>query len=128
MPLLPATTVISPDEKAWSLAEVIRQAPDYKGFRRYQHVIVVRGDKLAEFVVDMGRATKYRADQFRIPSLMEHTVGELWDIADRLRETAPARDRVEPTDLVGEYNKLLEWRTKANRARRSSRRRKLIHA
>ena len=85
-------------------------------------------DKLAEFVVDMGRATKYRADQFRIPSLMEHTVGELWDIADRLRETAPARDRVEPTDLVGEYNKLLEWRTKANRARRSSRRRKLIHA
>ena len=65
---------------------------------------VMRGDKPAEMRKDLGAAKSFKADQFRIPGgamdettgkfYIEHTVGELMDIADYLR-TNPSFDKRE---------------------------------
>uniref|UniRef100_A0A6M3JAX4 Uncharacterized protein n=1 Tax=viral metagenome TaxID=1070528 RepID=A0A6M3JAX4_9ZZZZ len=80
------TTTIKGDEKAWGLFELNFQTPDNKGFHRYQIIQVLRGDKIAEYRYDMGAVSKFRGvKQLRIPSLWEHTVDELMDLADELR-------------------------------------------
>lgn len=86
MPLT-STLFVHPDEKAYALVEVDLQSPTYKGFHRYQLIIVNREDRMAEFRRDLGLAENFNARQFRVPSLWLHTVGELQDIADDLRDT-----------------------------------------
>lgn len=82
------------DEPCLGLFEMNLQS-GYNGWRRYQIVYVMRGDKPAEFKKDMGAAKSFKAHQFRIPGgakdeitgrfYIEHTVGELRDIADDMR-------------------------------------------
>jgi hypothetical protein len=79
------TDFLLPDEKALVLVEANQLSPDYKRKRRFQLVYVVRGDKIAEHRKDLGAASNFKAPQFRIPALFEHTVGELWDMADICR-------------------------------------------
>jgi len=84
--LIVATNTITGDEKAYGLAELNEMAPDHHGFRRYQIIQVNRNDKLAQFRFDMGSVDKFKGiKQLRIPSLWEHTVDELKDLADELR-------------------------------------------
>lgn len=104
--LLLGTTVVSPDEPCLGLYELHMQSPNSRGFRRYQIVMVMRGDHPAEARKDLGPAKKFKnVTEFRIPGgvrdedtgrfYVEHTVGELVDIADQLR-SEPAR-RIQPT-------------------------------
>ena len=88
MTILPAVDKIFGNEKAVALYEMHEQSPGSKGFRRYQIIHVVRGDVICEWRKDMGDADNYKGiSQLRIPSLMEHTVSELKDIANQLRNT-----------------------------------------
>ncbi len=62
------------------------QSPDSTCFHRYRIILVNRDGKLAEYREDMGKASKYKgAKQLNIPSLWEHTVAELIDLANQLR-------------------------------------------
>ncbi len=83
---IPATTV-SGNEKALSYQEVNLQSPGNHGFHRYRIILVNRDGKLAEFRQDMGESKLYGGvwHPITIPSLWEHTVDELMDIADYLR-------------------------------------------
>lgn len=95
MAMLAVAESVHPDEKAYLLGE--RNLPfPRRGWRRIQIVIVNRGDRLAEWRKDLGPAASFTAQPFDVPSLWEHTVGELWDIADL------QRDQTTWTDFVAE--------------------------
>jgi len=84
--ILPIATTVLGNEKAHAYYEIHEQSPDSSGFHRYRIIYVIRGDRLAEFRQDMGLASNFKGvKQLRIPSLMEHTVDELMDMADYLR-------------------------------------------
>lgn len=79
----PTTDLVHPDEPALSLREInLVKAPIHQ-WHRYQIITVNRGDRLTEWWKDLG--PKSEAIEFEVPSLWEHTVGELWEIADQLR-------------------------------------------
>ena len=95
------------------------QSPGAKGFHRYQIITVVRNDELVEWHHDMGPATKFKGiDQFRIPGgvrdertrriYIEHTVGELQDIANQLRTRPQMHTLIPHIDLVAEAIKQAE--------------------
>lgn len=116
------------DEPCLLLSEQHLQAPGSRGWRRYQILHVMRGDKPAEFRRDMGPASKFKhVDPFRIPGgardadtgryHVEHTVGELIDIADFLREVHVA-PKPEPTSGAALATRLHET---LNRRRRRAR-------
>lgn len=92
--LMPAAIAVLPDEKAYGLSEVNLLSPWVVGvgqtMHRYQIIYVNRDDKLAEYREDLGSASGFSAIQFRIPSFWEHTVGELKDIAEDLRNRPPS--------------------------------------
>lgn len=68
------------------MQEVHLQSPDSRGFHRYRIIIVNRDGKLSEFREDMGLAKNFKGiRQFNVPSLWEHSVEELLDIANTLR-------------------------------------------
>ena len=87
------TNWVTADEPCLGLQESNLQSPDSRGFHRYQIIYVMRGDKPAEYKKDLGLKTK--ADQFNILGgakdeitgrfYIEHTVGELRDIANQRR-------------------------------------------
>jgi len=98
------TQVISMEELAWGLYELNMQSPGSRGFHRYQIIQVVRDGTITEVWVDMGLAKKWRKyNEIRIPSLLEHTVGELVEMANDMREN-PSFDIKE---LVLGTNKLI---------------------
>lgn len=114
-----ATPVISNDEPCFMLVEEHIQAPNASGFRRYQIITVVRNDELVEWHHDMGPAKKFKnIDMFRIPGgvrdpetqrlYIEHTVGELRDIADTLRSRPQMRASLPRTDLIALYQRYME--------------------
>ena len=124
-----ATPVISLDEPCFLLIEEHMQSPGSKGFHRYQIVTVVRNDELVEWHHDMGPATKFKnIDQFRIPGgvrdertrriYIEHTVGELQEIANQLRTRPQMHTLIPHTDLVAEAIRQAERRQ--NRLRRTT--------
>jgi len=98
--VIEATTVLFPDEAAWNLSEVNLMSPDGRGFHRYQVITVVRDDKLKDAHIDMGNEKQYNAMQFRIPALGCHTVAELRNIADYLRDLKPRQPEKTRTDLL----------------------------
>jgi len=97
MSLTPIATTVSPDELAYALVEVVLtpysftkagrkfRPKSWVGKHRYQVILVNRGDRLAEYHRDLGDAGLFESGAFRIPSLWEHTVGELQEIADGVR-------------------------------------------
>lgn len=92
------TTYVIGDEKAWGLFEIHEQSPGSKGFHRYQIIQVNRDGKIAEFRRDMGSAKGFKGvNQIRIPSLWEHTVDELMDIANHLR----GQSQIDVRDFLG---------------------------
>ena len=83
-----------------ALYEIAEQAPDSSGFHRYQVILVNRGDKLAEYRVDMGRADKWVNCRFiNIPSLFEHSVSELQFIANQIRDES-LQDELDVMELL----------------------------
>lgn len=102
------THFVSGDEPCLGLYEISMQSPWSRGFHRYQIVLVMRNDKPTEYRMDMGLAKKYKGiDQLRIPGgardgvtgrfYIEHTVNELREIANQVRNNPPFDKR----ELVG---------------------------
>ncbi len=91
-----ATSYISNDEYAVGLIEINRLTPDHSERHRYQIITVVRDGEEAEFTKDLGSGYK-STNQLAIPSYLEHTVGELMDMAQTARENPPYDKR----ELVG---------------------------
>jgi len=80
-----ANTVLG-NEKAIALVETNQQTPGNHGFHRYQIIYVPRDGRMAEFRKDMGPSDNFTGfNAMNIPSLLEHTVDELMDLADELR-------------------------------------------
>jgi len=101
--ITPVANTILGNEKAWGLSETHEQSPTSSGFHRYQIISVIRGGVIAEFRSDMGLAKKFKkARQINIPSLMEHTVDELMDLADNLRYEQP-KDEFDIREILGLY-------------------------
>jgi hypothetical protein len=117
--LVAGTTLVSNDEKCALLAEVNLRSPDSRGFRRYQILYVVRNDQLTECRIDLGPRENFTAAQFRVlggwEHHIDHTVGELRDIAEFQRTGRVPVPEVEPTDVVGEWHDLIDRRRKARR-------------
>ena len=110
MSLLPATLEVSYDELAFNLSELIQPAP-VGAPRRFQIILVIRNDALAEYRIDLGPASDFTTPEFRIPGGVVdestgrgeilHTVGELKDIAIEMRGLAIP---IVPTrDIWGDY-------------------------
>ena len=126
--LLAGTTVVRMDEPCLQLSEVNLQSPDSRGWRRYQILYVMRGDRPSEFRLDLGPASEYRACQFRVPGgaldeasgryHVEHTVGELRDIADHLRAGRGTQPETEPRlNLVQGYHDEMDRRRRRRKGR-----------
>ena len=79
------TTTVFGDEKAIGLYEMNELAPKL-GWCRYQIIRVLRNGKIAEYRENMGPTSLFKGvNQINIPSLLEHTVDELKDLATELR-------------------------------------------
>lgn len=75
------------DEYALGLKEENRLRADYKEWRRYQFIVVVRNDHPSVLVRDLGPATDFEGvPPIRIPSIYgEDTVAQLMELADEAR-------------------------------------------
>ena len=84
--LVNVTNTIFGNEKAQAYQEVHIQSPGSRGFHRYRIILVNRDGRLAEYREDMGLAKNFKGIRpINIPSFWEHTVDELRDLADSLR-------------------------------------------
>ncbi len=127
--LLLGTVAVSLDEPAYSLKEILQPAPDSKSVRRVQDIAVVRADRVVHFQRDLGPADRFKATEFCVPGgvadpetgriYIEHTVGELVDIADYLRSDQyrpPEPPRA--SNLIGQYRDLPDkrrrWRKRSS--------------
>jgi hypothetical protein len=121
--ILMGTTYVAEDEPCYFLAENNEPAPDSRGFRRYQTVTVMRGDKKAILRRDLGPAESFKTEPFQIPGgatdpvtgkvYIEETVGSLLAIANHLREGPFERpEPPKPHDLAGAYKNQYEHRRK----------------
>lgn len=106
--ILYGTTYIEESEPCFGLYEMNLQSPGSRGFHRYEIIYIIRDNKPAEFRRDLGLTKKFKHDEIRIPGgaidettgkiYIEHTVGELRDIANWIR-SKPAFDKRELTKL-----------------------------
>ncbi len=99
--IIPVANTILGNEKAMALYEIHEQSPKSRGFHRYQVIHVIRDGKIAEFRKDLGLASNFKkVRQLRVPSFMEHTVDELMDIADDIRNES-IQDEIDVRELLG---------------------------
>lgn len=84
---VPITETVHPDEKAWRLKEInlIRPVGKACEWHRIQFAWVARNGVVYEWSRDLGPSEDFTAPGLDIPSLWEHTVGQLWDIAENAR-------------------------------------------
>ncbi len=111
------TRVVTEDEPCYLLAELNLISASGMRRHRYQVLKVVRSDRLVTAYVDLGLASLHKADEVTIPGgyveettgkgYVYSTVGELREIADRLR-SAPVRREIEPSDLQGMYHSFMD--------------------
>ena len=116
--LISAAIEVHLDEPAFNLSEVNLQAPDNSGWRRYQIIYAVRGERMAEYREDLGPKDNFTADAFRIPGgvwdastkRMEvlHSVGELREIAEYVRLGPTVKPEIQSCDLVHKYHEHMD--------------------
>jgi hypothetical protein len=121
----PVAYKVDPNEKALLLVERNENRPDYKGFRRYLTIFVVRKDRLAKYMEDMGNSDLFAAPELQIPGgdpgkplgEWEETVAALKDYADDFREWLTQR-RFERAvmDLQGGFHDQIDEEARALRA------------
>ncbi len=109
---LPDTTEeVKPDEKCWGLSEVDMMTDDYKHVHRYRLTYVIRNDKPAAYVEDLHTTGRYsqldNQPPLRIFTLLEHTVGETWDMADDAHERSSAREFLRQQQLMAKEDKTI---------------------
>ncbi len=137
----PALT-ITKDEKCLWLKETDSLAPPtFQNWHRYQEIRVMRGERPATFIWDMGPREMYNRAALFVPTGITHlkngdrlasdegipseqvlryeplyNVGVVMDLADELRVEAPDEDLLPPPrDLIQEYvnraEEIERWRT-----------------
>lgn len=84
--LMPATHKVNGDEKVYLLTEINRMCQADGRWHRWQKILVLRDDKLTEFAKDMGLSKKWKTSQISILGLFEHTVDEMMEMANQMRE------------------------------------------
>ena len=116
----PVTVAIHDDEKAWELREFNQAGV---GYRRYQVITVVRDDRLTEWWDDLGPSAEFFGEGFIIPSLFEHSVGELREMAMQARYRDDywekfAAEQVAESTLIGDYLNQVEehWKVIRNQS------------
>ena len=106
MPNLDLVTLqASNDEPAYNYGEINRNG------RRMKVIQLKRGDRFPQYWEDMGPEEDFTASEFYIPAYIPssygiesaHTVGELLDIGNEMRETQIDKDRVHRSDLIQGY-------------------------
>ena len=116
--LYKATHYVTDDEPCMNLAEVNLVSPHDGKWHRYEILMVIREDELAEYRRDMGLRSKFKHkekpdglrivggfyDPFTHERCIEETVGRLRDMAFQIRE-APAFDKQDLPELS-------EWQDK----------------
>jgi hypothetical protein len=95
-PIKQAVDAVSLDEPCLRLTEMHSLAPNKGGWHRYQTITVMRNDRPATCTRDLGHRDQFEASEFHIPGgvvdeytgriTILHTVGELIDIADHMRD------------------------------------------
>ena len=85
------------NEPALLLYEHNEQAPDYRGFRRYQSIYVIRDDVLAKYMRDMGPVMLYTLSPLQIPG------------DDPTREPGPPSDWETVGSLQGYADEFRDW-------------------
>ena len=88
------TPYVLADEKAMGLLEVELQTEDGKDTHRFQILSVIRNDKQANYVVDLGSRLKFPNPPLNIISYMEHSVAELQDMANEARARSDVTKRL----------------------------------
>ena len=73
---------LDPNEKVYRLSEMNLVRPPTYQWRRYQIILVNRGDRIAEWWYDLGPSFAFTVEQFTFPMLWEHTVAEAQEIAE----------------------------------------------
>ena len=127
--LVVGTEVLFPDEACMGLVETDLLDPAYKELRRYRILTVIRGDKPAQFRVDLGPAEKFKAvGEFRIPGgyvdevtgriYIEETVGRLCHFADVKHAKPWDNSETQPHDLIGAYERIAKRRRETLKGRR----------
>ncbi len=116
--LVQTTDYILMDEPCLQMDERNLVATDGHGWRRYQRFIVLRSERPAEHVIDMGPRESFTHEELLVRGAVQdpttgrvevlHTVGELKDIADYMREKPALSTTRDARDIWGEYFKQLE--------------------
>lgn len=84
-----------PDEPCWLLRETNELNKSMRSLRRYQRVWVNRNDHIAVFTKDLGLASDFTYPELQIPAEWQHSVAELQEIADQVREGRELVDLME---------------------------------
>ena len=87
---------VSPDEPCLRLSELYQLDENNSNLRRYQMIYVIRYDQPAKHMLDMGPYESFTAPEDHLPGAVKddqtgrvtivHTVGELQDVANALRD------------------------------------------
>lgn len=88
------TDFYSPDEKVLGLQEVELLTPDSKATHRYQILYVVRNDKPAKYITDLGSVVAFPNPPLNIVVAMEHTAAEVIDMATDARGRSSVTKRL----------------------------------
>lgn len=87
--VMPQTSYVWPDEKCMHYSEEDMLDPEWKTYRRYRTVIVVRNDALAQYREDMGPSDKVPGGPVNIVGGEGRHIVETWssmcEIADQYR-------------------------------------------
>ena len=65
MSLLPSTLEVSYDEPAFNLSELVQPSP-LGAPRRFQIILVIRNDALAEYRIDLGPASDFTTPELSL--------------------------------------------------------------
>ena len=111
--------MVFPDEPAYALTEINRLSPDSKNVRRIQTIRVIRQDWFADYETDLGLRENFTADVFSIPGgvitdgkkiEIFHSVNELLEMADMLRERPYDKSELPVSDLASMYQQEQDMR------------------
>lgn len=80
--ITPVTLAVHKDEKAWKLREQNLVRPPSNQWHRWQFIWVQRNGVMYEWANDLGPSENFTQPGCEIPSLWEHTVAELQEIAE----------------------------------------------
>jgi len=116
------TQYVDQDEKVYWLIEETFAAKNYQGKKRYQILYVNRDDRLAAWVGIVDEVEGVDFPQFRIPSMWEHNVGEMQEMAQMMRYDDKLdklmKEQAENSTLLADFMELALRREaiKANRS------------